>query len=281
MCPEPGIRIIASVASLYRWRLLKPSATLALLQISFTACNVFVFSPKEIPGHGSYSWLLLTAAYEFCNAIAKFQVHSDGLLYQTGFTNVLLILLLLTLHKKSRLIAIARKVVHSFLLSGSLAVVDPITRKTNSRFQLGTALSGQRQQRFFRVNTIQQTTTFLRLMPMTNLKSSIPICFLVSDVVNLLSHTSVELKSFVTLKCSLCWIGYSFSTFCSEQASGQKKNTPKATVRDLPKEKRGMRNIKRLGTSVSYKNAQHTLRHAINLVVFSDADKNHENAQAS
>lgn len=91
--------------------------------------------------------------------------------------------------------------------------------------------------------------------------------------------TSVKLKSFVPLNSSFFWTGYNMSIFCSELATRLQQKASKATFRDSLESQRGLRNIKRLETLVSYKNVQDTLPLGKSVVVFSDAGRNHKNAQ--
>lgn len=168
MCPATAIWIIASVASLYRWKLSKTDATLAILQTGSTARNVYVLPPKKSPSRGNYAWILLTAAYGLCDANAKSLVQSDDRLHQIGFISVPLIPQCFGLPKRDMLIAIACNVVDGFLPAGTPAVVEPIIRKTNNCLKLGTALYDPGQLRFFRIILLSNMTILLQMMQMAN-----------------------------------------------------------------------------------------------------------------
>lgn len=177
--------------------------------------------------------------------------------------------------QKNTLRAIACKVADDVSLSHTASVVDPFIRKTNNSFTLGTALHGPGQLRFFNINITQQKDCSVtidadeKLENLDSYRLSRKFCHEVDKPL-----TFVELKSFVLLNRSLCWIGYHSSVFYSALASRLQQKASEATVRDLLEQQRGLRKVNRLGILVCYKNVQDILRHAITVEAFSDAGKN-------
>ena len=84
MCSPLGIRIVVSVSTYKKWRLIRIDVKTAFQQTGPAMRSVFVIPPKE-SRQRDVVWLLLAAAYGLVNSNAKWQVKSDGAITSLGF----------------------------------------------------------------------------------------------------------------------------------------------------------------------------------------------------
>ena len=74
--PPVGLRILLSLASMFKWPLAKVNFKSAFLQTGKAQREVFLTPPRKRPDRNCY-WLLLTAAFCVVNANAKWHEHSE------------------------------------------------------------------------------------------------------------------------------------------------------------------------------------------------------------
>lgn len=82
-CTPTGIRLVLSVAPIFKWHLVKFDFKSAFLKTGRTQLEIYVVPPHEYSDRPSY-WLMPTAVYGLVNANAKWQEHSDKFLLSIG-----------------------------------------------------------------------------------------------------------------------------------------------------------------------------------------------------
>lgn len=130
MCPPSSLRIIASIASLCKWRLTKIYVKTAILKTGEAQRDVYVFPPFESSDLDRHLWLLLTVTYGLENANAKWQVAFDQMRLDIGFLSLLALHQLFYLKSSSgEVTAALAKIIDDFLLCGVTHVVNDVVQK--------------------------------------------------------------------------------------------------------------------------------------------------------
>ncbi len=88
-CPPTGLRLILSVASLFKWPLVKIDFDSAFLQSGDEKRDVYVKPPLKCGQRSKFYWLLLTAAYGLGNASAKWLEQLDNFFSSLGFIQLI------------------------------------------------------------------------------------------------------------------------------------------------------------------------------------------------
>lgn len=281
MCPPSGFRIIASFASLRKWRLTKLDVKTAFLQTGAANRDVYVVPPQESNDRYKVLWLLLTASYGLVNANAKWQVVSDQALHDIGFCAITVLPQLFYLSALDGAITAAlAKVVDDFLLCGEPAVVDDVIDNISKSFKLGTILHGPGVLRYFGLNVTQHddfTVTIdgddklnaIGTAPITRVRRR--------DVTDTL--TPAEIKMFASINSSVGWLGIAASPFCATFSSLFQQTAPIATIASLSNQSSRLRKLQRIGTSVHYCRPNDSFDHVVSVVVFCDAGRSAEAGQ--
>lgn len=157
VCPPIGIRILLSLAVIFKWCLAKSDFKSAFLQTGDALRNVYVVPPKESENK-QHLWLLLAAAYGLVNANAKWQEHSDHLLHELGFKQLVYVPQLFYFQDGSgNLSAVAVKIVDDVLMTGPKHVLESVIAKIKSSYKLGTVVFGPGTLLFFGLQISQDT----------------------------------------------------------------------------------------------------------------------------
>lgn len=190
MCPPLGFRIIASIASICKWRLSKLDVKTAFLQTGEANRDVYVVPPVESNDRNRFLWLLLTASCGLVNANAKWQFVFDHALHDIGFLSIAVLSQLFYLKNKSGVITAAlAKIVDDFLTCGPPSVVNDVIAAFNKRFTLGTSVQGPCILLYFCLNVTQHDDYTVTIDgDKTNYPTSVPRRLLVSDVVKLQNY---------------------------------------------------------------------------------------------
>ena len=280
-CPPTGIRIVTSIARIFKWILVKIDFKSAFLQTGKALRDVYVIPPYESRDRQFY-WLLLTAAYGLVNANAKWQKQSDDCLRDLGFKQLLYVPQLFYIQRNNEPIVLAVKVVDDVLFAGETPVVNKIVQAIESRYQLRTVVRGPGRFLFFGLR-IEQDENFditvdadqkldaLEAFPISRARRK-----------NGTHHlNSIEQKAFNSLNSSLGWLGIAASPLCSFYSSYLQQRAPTATVSDLISQINYLRVLKKTGTAIHFALPEGTRSAQASIMVFSDAGRKFDHGQLS
>lgn len=90
---------------------------------------------------------------------------------------------------------------------------------------------------------------------------------------------SIEEKSFVSINCSICWIGTTCSIFYADFWSRLQQKANNATIGELLDQHGGLKNLKLLCKLSLYDNVNDDLHQMVSVVIFCDAGRHHASAK--
>jgi len=279
-CPPIGIRSLISIASIFKWFLVKIDFKSAFLQTGNAKRDVYVVPPRECSTRSSHYWLLLAATYGLVNANAKWQEHSDHFLSSIGYKQLSYIPQLFYITESSKLVSAAVKVVDDVLMAGNLDRLKQIVEKVKCSYELGTVVYGPGVFQFFGLTVIQSDdlTVQLHANDKINACEAFPIDRQRRKQVDA-PLNKLENSSYRSLNSSLGWIGVAISPFCAHAASYLQQKGPTPTVGDLITQINMLRSLKKLGTTVTFNRPSMKGSYAISLVVFADASRKQDHGQ--
>lgn len=281
MCPPLGFRIIASLASIRKWRLSKIDVKTAFLQTGQAERDVYVVPPTESSDRNKCLWLLLTASYGLVNANAKWQVVSDQTLHKIGFCSIPVLPQLFYLTDDSgTTIAALAKIVDDFLICGQTKVVDDVIRSIGQIFTLGTIIHGPGLLRYFGLNIVQHDDMTITIdgddklngiytAPITRTRRR--------DTTDMLNPA--EKRVFASINSSVGWLGITASPFCATFSSLFQQEAPSAAISTLCNQGARLSKLQKLGTATHYPRPGDNLTHAVSIVVFCDAGRTSDAGQ--
>lgn len=221
LCPPIGIRVLLSMANMFKWTLAKSDVKSAFLQTGTAERDIYVVPPRE-SRKKSFYWHLLTAAYGLVNASAKWQDHSDSFFYEIGFQQLPYIPHLFYMSNicSGPVFVLATKVVDDILIAGDMSHVKAIVEKIDARFKLGTVVYGPGRFIYFGLTIVQHVDYSIVVNADDKLEAleSYPLDrFRRRQIEEPLNE--IELSAIRSLNGSIGWIGIVASPFCSFYSS--------------------------------------------------------------
>ncbi len=152
-CPSTGIRILTSIATIMKWPIAKIDFAGAFLQTGDAKRDVYFISPRECRRRSNY-WLLLTSAYGFVYANAKWQEHCDHLFSILGLLQSLYFPQLFFSRAKI-LDILAVKIVDDVLITGLSDRIQAFVAEVQKTYELGIAVYGPGEFLLFGLQIVQ------------------------------------------------------------------------------------------------------------------------------
>lgn len=236
--------------------------------------DVYVVPPKESADR-QHLWLLLAAAYGLVNANAKWQEHSDNLLQDLGFKQLVYVPQLFYMRDCSgNLLAVAVKIVDDVLMTGPRNNLESVIDDIRSRYKLGTVVFGPGNFLFFGLQISQDTDHTITIEG--DDKLSALQCYPLSrqrrkEGEKLLND--IEKSSFRSVNSSVGWLGSAASLFCSFYASHLQQKAPSTTVHDLITQINSVRLLQKFGSTIKYKRPMDRKEYNLSILVFADASR--------
>ena len=178
-----------------------------------------------------------------------------------------------------KLVLLAAKIVDDILITGVYKHVKAFLHGFNSKFALGTVVSGPGNLRFYGLNIVQDEDMSCSINAEDKLLAleQCPITRLRRQ-----EHDSelnaVERSAFMSLNSSIGWLGIAASPFCAFYASHLQQKLPDARVSVLSLQANGLKVLKKLGTSISFPKPMKG-PHAVSIAVFADAGRLEDHGQ--
>ena len=226
-CPPTGLRILESIASLYKWKLHKADVKAAFLQTGQAKRDVYVRPPKESSMKSTHLWLLLTAAYGLVNANAKWQNQSDNVMLDLGLQQSSPIPQLFFKKEGGRLVLLVAKIVDDLKVAGEGNRAELFLEAFDKKFKFGNVNHGPGKLRFFGINTIQNTDHTIETDADDKMEAVVEYPFSRMRRKQFDQPlTKIEKSVFASTNSSLGWIGTAASPFCSFYASYLQQKAP-------------------------------------------------------
>lgn len=279
-CPPTGLRILESIASLHGWNVYKADVKAAFLQTGKAYRDVYVRPPRESHMKATHMWLLLTAAYGLVNANAKWQNHSDNLMFELNLSQSKFIPQLFFKKEGGILVLIVAKIVDDLKAAGIGDNAKNFLEQFHKHFKFGAVNRGPGKLRFFGINTMQNedftvgTDADDKLDAVTEYPFTRRRRKQSEEELN-----TIEKSVFASVNSSLGWIGTAASPFCSFYSSYLQQKEPAIKVSPLIEQVNIVRKLKKLGTKISYPRPTDDAYYALRILVFSDASRVDENGQ--
>lgn len=145
------------------------------------------------------------------------------------------------------------KIVDDLLLTGAETDTEPVVAEINGCFQFGTIVKTPVVIRYYGLNIPQNDDMYIAIDG--DDKLNMPECLPFTRARR--SDTdfplnAVERTAFVSINCSIGWLGATTSLFCSTFASLMQQAAPSAAVQDLICYANSLRRLKKLRTVTTY-----------------------------
>ena len=281
MCSPIGIRIILTIATIMKWAIARADAKAAFMKTGRAERDVYVKPPRESLDK-MYYWLLLVSAYGLVNSNAKWQHHSDEVMFNIGLQHLSVIAQLFYQMKDGKLALIVIKIVDYLLMTGEKSYMDNFIRQFNDKFQFGTVIHGPGILKFFGLTIIQNTDfsctvhgdeklMALEVFPLPRTRRRQPDSEL----------SDYEKSSYMSVNSSLSWLGITASPLCAFISSYLQQKLPDLNVDSIISQCKYLRLLKSYGTSIHYPVPPKSGCHNISILVFSDAGRVIDRGQLS
>lgn len=135
MCPPLVIRIVASPATIRKWRVVRTDAQNSFIQTGPSARSVYVI-PRAESRFDNVIRLLVVDAYGLINSSSKWQKQSDGAFLDLGLQRTPQIPPLFAQFKKGEMVLLVSKIVHDFFLTGIDEALRNFISSFNQQFHL-------------------------------------------------------------------------------------------------------------------------------------------------
>lgn len=280
MCPPIGIRIISTVATVRKWRIIRADAKTSFLQTGPAGREVYVIPPAESNQRHNVFWLLLVAAYGLVNSNAKWQHQSDEAFISLGLEHVALVPQLFCLRKDGEVTMLAVKIVDDILLTGTDSSMRLFITEFNKKFTLGEVVHGPNSLRFYGMNLIQESDWSVTIHADDKLQSLEPYPISrtrrrqIDDQMN-----DIEKKAFMSINASIGWLGITTSPLCSFYASHLQQKIREKRVSALLSQFSALRTLKKNGTVTKYPQPSFNGDSKLTLVAFADASHTKDSSQ--
>lgn len=238
MSASMSVRILVSIAVLWKWRLSRVEAKSAFLQTGAAERSVHVIPRRKSADRFRFLWLLLTALYGLANANAKSQVQSDNLVLDNRLHQEIDVPQLFYQQPNENLQASIAKTANDILVTGKNDVVDQLLESINSKFKFREVVHGTIKLRHFGFSITQhqdRACTIDNEEKLLVLEASILTCLqrkVSDDKLN-----KFEMSALATNHGALEWLGTTVSPFCSVEPSWLHHRLPDVHVFDLIKKK--------------------------------------------
>ena len=242
---------------------------------------MYVVSPRECAKRCHY-WLLLAAAYGLVNAGAKWQMVSDALLRNIGFTQHRYMPQLFYILKNGKLEMLCAKIVDDVLFAGPGNATEQIINRIQQEYKLGTVVYGPGSFYFYGllVNQTEDWSISIHAGEKLNaIEGHILSRNRRKDIDEYLN--AIELSAFRSVNSKIGWLGISASPFCALYASYLQQKSPTPTIRDMITQINCLRYLKKLGTCISFVTPQVQCEMKLSVVVFADASRSGDHGQLS
>lgn len=282
VCSPLGIRVLLTLAVIFRFVIAKIDARSAFLQTGEAMRDVYVIPPRECKSR-MYYWLLETAVYGLVNSNAKWQMKSDNLFFDIGFLQCTHIPQLFYISEADQLNVLAVKIVDDMLLAGSIDSIKSVIAKVQARYELGTITIGPDSFIFNGLRVTQSEDLEITMHGDEKVEEiePYPITRQRRKEINSVL-TSFEMSSFRSVNGSLGWLGVAASPFYSFASSHLQQRSSNTTVNDLITQINLVRSLKKKSTKVLYKRPSPG-SYKLSVFAFSDAGRayNREYGQLS
>lgn len=279
MCAPVGIRIILMVATLNKWKITRADVKSAFLQTGTPSRDVYVIPPRESK-RKNFAWLLLAAAYGLVNANAKWQDQSDKVLLKHGLIQCKEIPQLFYQLRNGKLILLLGKIVDDLIITGIEPEVNRFVKMFNSKFKLGSVMSGPGSLRFYGLNIHQsndmssvidgnEKLQALQPVPLTRTRRKAS-----TDKLN-----DIEKTSYMSIASSINWLGMTASLHCAYYSSLLQQRIPDNTVSNLQLQQSVLRKLQKIGTTTAYPRPPLNTDLEPSIVVFADAGRHESHGQ--
>lgn len=189
---------------------------------------------RESSDHGRSHWLLVTVAYELVNSNAKSQVQYDQHLHDLDFCCDSIMPQLFLPFRNGHIVARIANIVEDLLIPSLPEIIPRIMESIHTKLEVGTIARRPGHLRQFRIKIVQHTEHAAssdaddQLLSIAPMKISPMHC---SEQLSPLS--SIEPRSFDSVKPSIGCIGTTASPFCAQFASRMQQRGHFATVAHL------------------------------------------------
>ncbi|PXF41606.1 hypothetical protein BWQ96_08672 [Gracilariopsis chorda] len=278
-CPPVGIHILFSIASIRQWVLAKIDFKSAFLQTGFATREVCMVQPRECTSRYRFYWLLLTAAYGFVNASAKWQQLSDNLLRSLGFLQLVWVPQLFYRLQEEALTCVTVKVVEDVLFAAPRHVVEDIISLIQQDFQLGTIVFAPGTFQFYGLTVTQYDEYSVTVHGEDKFQSFEPFPIdrtrrrKVDEPLN-----QLKLRAFWSLNSSIGWLSIAASPFCAIASSLLQQKGPYVAVKHLVSQFNVLCNLKKRGTCARYHRPPAN-SYPVSLLAFADASRTLDHGQ--
>ena len=216
------------------------------------------------------------------NANSKYQVQSDNLLLNLGLERLIDVPQLFYRKVDGKISVLVAKIVDDILATGEKDAVERVLTDFNDRFNFGTVIHGPGILRFFGFNIVQNDDFTCAInaddklhniepAPLTRIRRKA-----VTDSMN-----QIERHTFCSINSSLGWLGTTVSPFCSSVSSRLQQRLPDLLVSDLIKQRSNLKELQRLGSTITFGRPSDGKEYSISVLVFADAGKPSESVQLS
>lgn len=136
-CPRLGLRVLFSLAALFKWPLTKIDVKGAFLQSAPAQRDAYVVPPRECNDR-NFTWLLTVATYGLVNANGKWQSHYDKTLIRLGLHVIVHIPQLFYMLQSPIEELLAVKVTGDFIIAGNERSKRDLIEGISKIYELGT-----------------------------------------------------------------------------------------------------------------------------------------------
>ncbi len=201
----------------------------------------------------------------------KWQEHCDQLFSELYFYQSPHVPQLFYLNSGNKLKVLAVKIVDDVLFSGKKQNLEKIVSSIKSKYKLETIVHGPSSFLFFGLQIIQDSDYSTMIHGDSKLEAL--NCYsisrqrrkMLSEVLN-----EVELRSFRSVSSSTGRLGANASLFCALYSSWLQQKAPTPTVHDLISQINYVKQLKKLGTSISYLRPENG-SYTVSLLIFTYA----------
>ena len=272
-CPPVGIRILLSLATIYRWIVAKIDFKSAYLQTEAER-NVYIVPPRECKTRYQQYWLLLSAAYGLANAGAKWQQLSDDVLRASGFKQLVYVPQLFYKEGDGKTVIVAVKVVDDILFAGEKERITEVIENIKKQYKLGTIVYGPGKIQLYGLMITQDEDMTIMIDADEKMQGyHAPTISRLKRKEQDTLLNGIELASFRSLNSCIGWLGVAASPFCAFTASYLQQKGPAPYVKDMVTQINLLNNLKKRGTSLRFTRPVDNHEYEANIVVFSDASR--------